>query len=106
MKRLIILITFLLFAVLITANAKSHVLLIKVESGIGPATASYIKSSIDKAEENRAVALIIQLNTPGGLLDATRDIVKDILGSKVPIIVYVAPGGARAGSAGVFITLS
>ncbi|OGU39652.1 MAG: hypothetical protein A2X61_09825 [Ignavibacteria bacterium GWB2_35_12] len=106
MKGLIKSIIFFFFAVLITANAKSRVLLIKVESGIGPATASFIKSSIEKAEETRAEALIIQLNTPGGLLDATRDIVKDILGSKVPIIVYVAPGGARAGSAGVFITLS
>ena len=106
MKRLNISIIFLLFAVLITANAKSRVLLIKVESGIGPATASFIQSSIEKAEETGAEALIIQLNTPGGLLDATRDIVKDILSAKVPVIVYVAPGGSRAGSAGVFITLS
>ena len=50
-------------------------------------------------------ALVIKLNTPGGLLQSTRDIVTSILEAKVPVIVYVAPGGARAGSPGVFITL-
>ncbi|TAL67048.1 MAG: nodulation protein NfeD [Bacteroidetes bacterium] len=105
MKRLFIYILILL-AISSELMAKSVVLLIKVESGIGPATSSYIKSSIEEAEKRNAEALIIQLNTPGGLLDATREIVSYILKSKVPVIVYVAPGGARAGSAGVFITLS
>ncbi|MBI5324192.1 MAG: nodulation protein NfeD, partial [Ignavibacteriae bacterium] len=105
MKRFVISLI-ILFAISSSLSAKSVVILIKIESGIGPATSSYIKSAITEAEKTNAEALIIQLNTPGGLLDATRDIVSDILKSKVPVIVYVAPGGARAGSAGVFITLS
>lgn len=86
--------------------AKNKIILIDVKSGIGPATAEYIQSSINFAEENKAEALIIRLNTPGGLLEATRGIVQDLLSSDVPVIVYVAPAGARAGSAGVFITLA
>ena len=73
---------------------------------INPVSAEYITSAIDKAEENDATALIIGLDTPGGLLSSTRTIVKKIMNSNVPIVVYVAPKGARAGSAGVFITLA
>lgn len=80
--------------------------LIKIEGGISPAVASYIISSLEKSEETGAEAMILCLNTPGGLLESTRDIVTAFLNSKVPIIVYVSPGGSRAGSAGVFITLA
>ncbi|MBT3181983.1 MAG: nodulation protein NfeD [Deltaproteobacteria bacterium] len=73
---------------------------------INPVSAEYIISSIEKAEEEDASFLIIELDTPGGLLSSTRKIVKRIMNAKVPIIVYVAPKGARAGSAGVFITLA
>lgn len=79
---------------------------IDVNSGIGPATSAYIKRGLDHAKENDANALLITLNTPGGLLSSTRDIVGKILESETPVIVYVSPGGARAGSAGVFIALS
>src|SRR3989344_235702 len=71
---------------------------------INPATAEYIIGAIDQAEKNNYAAVIIRLDTPGGLLNSTRLIVKKILGAKVPVIVYIAPGGSRAGSAGVFIT--
>lgn len=71
---------------------------------INPVTAEYITASIDKARKENAVCLIIKLDTPGGLLDSTRLIVKKMLASPVPVIVYIAPGGSRAGSAGVFIT--
>ena len=82
------------------------VLLIRVDGAISPATAEYIVGAIGKAEDEHAAALVIELNTPGGLLESTRNIVQGMLGSSVPIIVYVAPAGSRAGSAGVFITLS
>jgi membrane-bound serine protease (ClpP class) len=73
---------------------------------INPVSAEYITSAIAEAEENGAAALIISLDTPGGLLSSTRTIVKGIMNSNVPIVVYVAPKGSRAGSAGVFITLA
>lgn len=73
---------------------------------ISPVTAEYISNSIEKAEVDGARLLIIKLDTPGGLLTSTRKIVKKMLGSSVPLVVYVAPQGARAGSAGVFITLA
>jgi len=85
---------------------KSDVIKISVEGGISPATTLFIKNSIQYAEDRKAEALIIQLNTPGGLLDATRDIVQEIMGANVPVVVWIAPSGARAGSAGVFITLA
>ena len=88
------------------ANAGNSVIVINVDAGIGPGIAEYIENSIEDAEETGAEALVIKLNTPGGLLESTRDIVTSILEAKVPVIVYVAPGGARAGSAGVFITLA
>ena len=77
-----------------------------IDGPISPAVADYIASAIRKAEENDAAVLIIQLDTPGGLLNSTKTIVKDILGSPVPVIVYVAPSGGGATSAGVFITLA
>jgi membrane-bound serine protease (ClpP class) len=79
---------------------------IKVEGAIHPVSMDYIIDAIDRAEVENAAALIIQLDTPGGLLESTWQITKAIMNSHVPVIVYVAPDGARAGSAGVFITLA
>ena len=79
---------------------------IKVDATINPATADFIHRGIQKAQSEGATCLLIHLNTPGGLLKSTRAIVSDILESPVPVIVYVSPGGAHAGSAGVFITLA
>ncbi len=79
---------------------------IKIDGAIGPATASYISRSIDEARAQNAQCLIIQLNTPGGLLDSTQTIVQSFLGSPVPVVVYVAPTGATATSAGCFITIA
>jgi membrane-bound serine protease (ClpP class) len=89
----------------VSADAEK-VCLISVDGAIGPATASYISRSVDEAESQGAQCLIIQLNTPGGLLDSTRGIVQKLLASPVPVVVYVAPTGATAASAGCFITLS
>jgi membrane-bound serine protease (ClpP class) len=83
-----------------------RVCLSKVDGAIGPATASYISRSVDEAQSKRVQCLIIQLNTPGGLLDSTRVIVQKLLGSPIPVVVYVAPTGAAAASAGCFITLA
>src|SRR5438132_632246 len=79
---------------------------IKIDGAIGPATASYISRSIDEARAQNAQCLIIQLNTPGGLLDSTQTIVQSFLGSPVPVVVYVATTGATATSAGCFITVA
>ena len=86
--------------------AAEKVSLIKIDGAIGPATASYISRSIDEARTQNAQCLIIQLNTPGGLLDSTQTIVQSFLGSPVPVVVYVSPTGATATSAGCFITIA
>ena len=83
-----------------------HVDLISIDGSINPAVDDFIRESIGRAKTNGASALIIQLDTPGGLLSSTRTIVKELLGAPVPVMVYVAPGGAGAGSAGVFITMA
>jgi membrane-bound serine protease (ClpP class) len=73
---------------------------------INPVEARFIARSLRQASSARAQCLVIQLDTPGGLLESTRRIVKDMLQSDVPVVVYIAPSGARAGSAGVFLTLA
>jgi membrane-bound serine protease (ClpP class) len=82
------------------------VYLLKVEGIINPATAGYITKGIEKAEKEGAPCLVIQMDTPGGLMESMRSIVKRMLTAQIPIIVYVAPSGSRAGSAGVFITMA
>src|SRR3974390_1575076 len=80
-----------------------EVRLVKIDGAIGPATAGFISRAINIAVQRNDACLIIQLDTPGGLLDSTKDIVQRLYDSKVPTVVYVAPATARAGSAGVFI---
>lgn len=105
-----LLIVFVLFLLSIGApgysEEKAPVFSAEVDGIINPATAKFIIESIDQAVQQGGQCLIIQLDTPGGLMDSMRNIVKKILASPIPIIVYVAPGGARAASAGVFITMS
>jgi membrane-bound serine protease (ClpP class) len=86
------------------AAATIHVL--HVEGTIVPIVADYIEQGITKAEDENATACIIELDTPGGLLDSTEKIVQRIMNANVPIVVYVSPKGAWAASAGTFITLS
>jgi len=81
-------------------------LVAKVNGVISPVSAKFISNAIDEAEVKNAVCLIIELDTPGGLDDSMRTIIKRILTSKVPVIVYVAPAGSRAASAGAFITMA
>ena len=80
--------------------------LIQVSDTINPGTADFIGSAIHSAEAEHAPYLVIELDTPGGLLTSTRQIVRDMLNSSVPIVVYVGPRGARAGSAGALITFA
>ncbi len=79
---------------------------ITINSAITPPIAEYVVQSIDEAEKNGAEGLVIRLDTPGGLDLAMRDIAKAILNAPLPVIVYVAPPGARAASAGVIITMA
>jgi membrane-bound serine protease (ClpP class) len=86
--------------------AAEKVGLIRVNGPIGPATASYISRAIKQAAADHAQCLILQLDTPGGLLDSTKEIVQAFYSSPVPVVTYVAPSGANAGSAGCFVTLA
>jgi membrane-bound serine protease (ClpP class) len=82
----------------------SQVTLISIDGPINPAAADFVVDSINSAEQNHRAALIIELDTPGGLLSSAHEIVKALLNSPIPVIVYVAPSGARAASAGTFVT--
>ena len=91
---------------IVSSDPASKIEILRVEGTIVPVIANYIDRGISHAEDNGAVACIIELNTPGGLLDTTEEIVQRIMNADVPVIVYVAPKGAWAASAGTFITLS
>ena len=85
----------------------AHVNVIELDNQIiSPVTQQYILDALGRSEREQAACLILMLDTPGGLLESTRAIVKGVMNAKVPVVVYVAPSGARAGSAGVFITLA
>ncbi len=97
---------FFILVISIPGQEKAPVYSIEVDGIINPATAKFIVDSIDQATQQGAQCLIIQLDTPGGLMESMRMIVKKELSSTIPIIVYVAPSGARAASAGVFVTMA
>jgi len=103
MKRIFLYLILLFFSL---ASAAQKAVSIKIDGTINPVAADFIHRAIEKTQNEKAQCLIIHLNTPGGLLQSTRIIVSDILESPVPVVVYVAPGGAHSGSAGVFITLA
>lgn len=102
----LIFLSLFLSAPLFAQEQKKDVVVITVNGVINPASAEYIGKSIKRANEQKREAVVIELDTPGGLDTSMRDIVKNIIGSEVPVIVYVSPSGARAASAGVFITLA
>ena len=87
-------------------NSRSVIDVAKIDGAINPVVTDFLHDEIKKANEENVECLIIQFNTPGGLLKSTRLIVSDMLASDVPIVVYVSPAGAQAASAGVFITLA
>ncbi|HYL82046.1 MAG TPA: nodulation protein NfeD, partial [Candidatus Acidoferrum sp.] len=89
-----------------TQAAARQVNVIRVESVISPSSADYIVSAIKEAEKDKVAALVIELDTPGGLDTSMRAIIKEMLAAERPIVVYVAPSGARSASAGAFITMA
>ena len=89
----------IVFAVPVSAE----VLKVVVNDTIQPISAEYISRAIDEAHRRNAQALLIEMNTPGGLVSSTREIMEKITSSPVPVIVYVTPTGGHAGSAGIFI---
>lgn len=90
----------------VTADSNNSVRVLSVKGNIVPIVADYIDRGISRAEDEGSAACIIELDTPGGLLDVTQKIVTRILNARVPVVVYVSPQGAWAASAGTFITLS
>jgi len=95
-----------LIAAVAPAAPPNRVTTIEIDGAIGPATADYLARVIARPETAATACLVVRLDTPGGLLDATKRIVQSIYSSKVPVVVYVAPDGANAGSAGCFIVLA
>src|SRR5712692_4389499 len=89
-----------------TAAASGQVEVISLHAAINPITANYVVRGLQQAQQDGAAAAVIEMDTPGGLDSAMRQIVRTMTGSSVPVVVYVAPSGARAGSAGVFITMA
>ena len=82
------------------------VLVMELEGSVNPGALEYLKTAIGQAENRQAACLVVLLDTPGGLADSMRDMVKAIWAAQPPVVVYVAPSGARASSAGVMLTLA
>jgi membrane-bound serine protease (ClpP class) len=85
---------------------ENEIYVIKVSGSINPAVAEFLEKGISKASADEVSCIIVEMDTPGGLAESMREIVKAIFASKVPVVVYVAPSGARAASAGVMITMA
>lgn len=101
-----ILLGLLLWGAYWVAGADHHITVHPIEGVINPVVVEYMLESIRRAEDEKAEAVIFQLDTPGGLVESTRLIVKALLNANVPTVVYVSPSGARAASAGTFITMA
>jgi membrane-bound serine protease (ClpP class) len=97
-----------LVAVLASATTAwgSHINVVTIDGSINPASSDYIQKAITQSESDGATALLVELDTPGGLLSSTKDIIQAILNADVPVVVFVSPQGAWAASAGTFITLA
>ena len=95
--------TIALLITILASSSSAEVLRVVVGDAIQPVTAEYIGRALETAAANHDEAVVIELNTPGGLVDSTRDIIEKLSSSSVPVIVYITPTGARAGSAGIFI---
>src|SRR5580704_15781980 len=83
--------------------AAPRVIAVNVDGIIGPVTVEIVGHALDQAASTDAAAVLLRLNTPGGLLDSSREITEKIVASRVPVIAYVTPSGGRAASAGFFL---
>jgi membrane-bound serine protease (ClpP class) len=106
LKKLFIFLLTALSLILITSKSSADILAINAEGVVNPVMSEFISKSIDTAEEMDSELIVIELDTPGGLDTSMRAIVKKMISSEVPVAVYVSPSGARAASAGVFITMA
>ena len=86
--------------------AAAHINVVTIAGSINPASSDYVQKAIAQSEAEDATAIVIDLDTPGGLLSSTKDIIQAILNARVPVVVYVSPQGAWAASAGTFITIA
>ncbi|KPK29335.1 MAG: serine protease, partial [Nitrospira bacterium SG8_35_1] len=105
-RKVIPLFLFLHFFLLSAAPSFAEIVVIRAEGAVTPVMSEFISKSIDDAVRDKSELLLIELDTPGGLDTSMRSIVKKIIASDVPVAVFVSPSGARAASAGVFITLA
>src|SRR3954466_9420036 len=103
MKSILRLISCAALLLFISVPASAEILKIVVDDTIQPVSEEYIARAIAEAERRNDQAILIEINTPGGLLDSTRQIIEHITNSRVPVVIYVTPSGSRAASAGFFI---
>jgi membrane-bound serine protease (ClpP class) len=106
MNRIALFAAFILAISTVAARADTNVVVLNIKGAIGVATADYVLSGIEHAETSNADLVIIEMDTPGGLMTPMRDIIQAILGCSVPVATYVTPAGARADSAGTYILLA
>ncbi|MGE5700575.1 MAG: NfeD family protein [Deltaproteobacteria bacterium] len=109
--RLVLIFAVVLFAAVLPsqaacAEAPREAMVATIAASVNPVTADYLSSVIEKAEEAGAALIVVELDTPGGLDSAMRQMVQEIIKTRIPVVVYVSPSGARSASAGVLITLA
>lgn len=100
MKRFFYLLCFLFIPIFAFSDNITH---IKIQDAISPATAKYLNNAFKETKKNNSKLLLIQLDTPGGLASSMREMIQDILNSKIPVVMYVSPKGSRAASAGTYL---